>query len=275
MKNALLIASLSVFPFCLASHGANVLHYWDMSGAGTTDSVGGVATTAGTNLDVTSSAYGAAPGSGGQYLTTTLGSWGVPMTADIHDGTNPTAMNFGTSDFSFSYWSYDDTNDGDLRGPRIFDSLLGTSTGIQLGTNLTPLYNLRIDDSDGGAFISNNTLAINQPGLQWVNITVNVSRSTGEAEIFFGGVSQGTFPVSSTGDIYPTQDMEIGSVNGGINEGGLEGAGLDDLAFYDGTLSGAEITGLANGTLTPDQIPEPGSLILLSLGAMGFLRRKR
>ena len=82
----------------------------------------------------------------------------APTRRRQHDGANTTALDFGTADFSFSYWSYDDTSDGNTRGPRIFDFLDGTDTGVQLGTNATNIYNLRVDTSDGGTTISNNTL---------------------------------------------------------------------------------------------------------------------
>jgi hypothetical protein len=47
-------------------------------------------------------------------------------------------------------------------------------------------------------------------------------------------------------------DLLIGAINGGSNESGAQKQGLDDLAFYEGVLSGADAMGLANGTLTPN-----------------------
>ncbi|MGE9269008.1 MAG: LamG-like jellyroll fold domain-containing protein [Verrucomicrobiales bacterium] len=67
---------------------------------------------------------------------------------------------------------------------------------------------------------------------------------------------------------------------GGTGNTGTESrnynGGLDDFALYTRTLTTEEITGLHNRTITPLQIPEPGSLILLfGAGLLPLTRRKR
>jgi len=58
------------------------------------------------------------------------------------------------------------------------------------------------------------------------------------------------------------------------NKDWFEGA-MDDVAIFTGqTLTVDEVAGLANGTLTPDMIPEPATLALLTLGGV-LLRRKK
>lgn len=271
----------------ISAHGAQVLYYWDMDtlDAGTpTDVIGAVPTTAGTNMDLESSSYGSAGGSGGDYLKTTLGSYGVPLTADVFDdgGGSPTAMIFA-GDFSLSYWIYDDTTDGDIRGMRTFDSLEGTTVGLQLSSNASNIYNLRADDDAGGSVLSNTTLgALQLPADAWTMVVVNFDRTNDLATIYFNGSVAGAYALAGpgvasplTGTVQPSQDLQIGCINGGGNAGGLESGALDDLAFYDGTLSTGQISGLAAGTLTPDQIPEPAAALLGSLGVLGLLRRKR
>jgi len=256
MKNVLLglsgLALTLVAPTTASAQ--TVLHYWDFET--TTDAVGGLATTAVGTPDMSIHAtYGEALPGLGKSLNTVLNgttAGGGFLSADVHDGASATALDFGTTDFSFSYWTYDG-NDGDSKGPRIFDCLATTTTGLQLGTNATPVYNLRIDDHEGGSTISNNTLAIMQAPEVWVHVAVTIDRANSLGEIYFDGVSQGTFPMSGapTGIIRPTQDLVIGIINTGDNAAAAQDSGLDDLAFYDGLLSATDITGLASGTLTP------------------------
>ncbi|MGI9429255.1 MAG: LamG-like jellyroll fold domain-containing protein [Bythopirellula sp.] len=288
LATAIAVALLFAAP---ATQGAVIQHYWDMdmlSGGVPTDVVGGVPTAAEVGDPLLLNAtYGAPYAGAGNALQTNLsGTGSAHLLADVHDGggtaaANATAMNFGSGDFSISYWSYDDAaGDADGRGPRVFDSLDGTTTGIQLGSNLAGVFNYRMDDDAGNAVISNTTGAPFDALLQaddvWTHVSINVSRSTDSAEVFFNGATQGTYDISAlTGSIFPTQDMEIGVINGGSAVGAAQAAGLDDLAIYSGLLSQADITGLARGTITPDQIPEPGSIVLLGLGGLALFLRRR
>jgi hypothetical protein len=51
---------------------------------------------------------------------------------------------------------------------------------------------------------------------------------------------------------------------------------LDDVAVWQDTLPDSSIVGIADGTYTPltAPIPEPATMILLGLGALGLIRRK-
>jgi len=235
-----------------------VQHYWDFSSDN--DVVGGLATVqVGTPTLAIDALYGEAYPGAGASLNTVLGglsAGGGHLSADCFDGVNATALDFGTGDFSFSYWSYDDTNDGDMRGARVFDFLEGTTTGVQLGTNGTNLYNLRLDDDLGGSTITNNSLAIAMPTDAWVHCSVNVDRANSTVEIFFNGASQGTVALASgaAAGIRPTIDLSIGIINAGNDGTGAQKSGLDDLAFYTGLLSPSDIAGLAAGTLNPGSI---------------------
>lgn len=282
--------ALAASALTIQLQAASVINYWNfdtLSAGAPVDVVGGVPTSNVLSPDIsTHASYGEAYAGAGQSLNTTLGGGGNYVSADVHDGSgtlssDATAMDFGTSDFSFSYWSFDASNlDGDVRGPRVFDSLSGTTTGIQLGSNASGVFNYRTDDTSTQV-LSNSTLTtVNQTDGRWVHIAVNMDRTANLGEIYFDNVSQGTFGIGAlTGDIYPTQDMQIGVINNGNALGAAQQSGLDDLAFYTGLLSANDRTGLAAGTLTPDQIgaiPEPSSALLVLLGlAASTLRRRR
>lgn len=50
---------------------------------------------------------------------------------------------------------------------------------------------------------------------------------------------------------------------------------LDDMALFDGVLSAGDIAALSSGSETPLTIPEPGRALLLMVGALGLLTRRR
>lgn len=246
------------------SPAAEVIHYWDFDTQENdvpSDLVGGVATSATGNPVVSvHETYGEAYAGAGKSLNSEL------LTSDflVADVFNPvaggdSAMQFGTGSFSFSYWSWDASDlDGDVRGPRVFDCLNNTNTGIQLASNASGIFNYRMDDDLGGVIISNNLLgAITQDDAKWIHVAVNVDRENNLAEIFFDDTSQGSYDLSAlTGNILPSQDMLIGVINGGGGAGAAQQCGLDDLAFYTGLLTEADRAGLAAGTTTPATITE-------------------
>jgi hypothetical protein len=273
------LSTILPLTFIASLPAAQVIHYWDFDtqAAGVpVDLAGGLATTTVGSPDVSQNAtYGEAYPGAGSSLNTAL-SGDDFLVAEVF-GTAATAMIF-TDSFSFSYWSYDASDlDSDARGARVFDSLAGTSTGLQLGTNLTGIFNYRMDDAANNFVLSNTTLtSLNQADGDWTHIAVNVDRDLDQAEIFFNGVSQGSYGIGGlSGIIQPSQDLQIGVINGGGAVGTAQQAGLDDLAFYDGLLSSDDLSGLASGTVTPLAIPEPGSSVLLMLGLMSGVRRRR
>ena len=274
MKLISITSALALAAMASTAQAQTVTNYWDFSTMG--DDVGRVTGSAVGTPDLSVHAtYGEAYPGSGPSLNSTLGGTGAGgghVLADVHDGTNPTALNLGTGDFSFSYWAFDDTTDGDGRGARILDFMSGTTTGLQLGTNLANDYNLRLDDDQGGSTITNNTLPIQMPTDRWAPVAVTVDRTGQLVEIYFDGVSQGTVPLASatSAAFFPTQDMDIGAINGGTNVGGSQQSALDDLAFYDGLLSAADIAGLASGIVTPlDYLPTPGTPYCFGTTAQG------
>lgn len=261
MKNLVLCCFLGTL-VPLFGQDAAIIHYWDMdtldeaTESTPIDVSGAVPTSAGANLRLEMDAYGSAP-SGGNYLRTERTRPGVPLVATVFTGETP-ALDFGTESFSFSYWTYDDSTDdnggADIRGPRIFDCLRETTNGLQLGTQLQGIFNFRIDDETGGSLISNLQAppfpTLRPPQDQWVHVAVTVDRTPGgnAVEIFFDGASQGSYPLAGlSGPISPSQDLQIGCINGGANASGIQTGGLDDLAFYTGLLSSEQISDLADG----------------------------
>lgn len=230
-----------------------VVNYWDFSSMD--DAVGGVIGTAVGTPDISiHPTYGEAyPGSGpsintiSQALATGVG--GGCISADVFNGT-PTSMDFGANSYSFSYWIYDDFSDGDARGPRPFDNLLSTSTGIQVTGDTAGSMIFRQDDDAGVPDILVAPGGWPMPD-QWIHIAITVDRPNSLVEFYANGVSLGTLASSVTGNIFPTQDMTIGLGNFGISAGEAQLQGLDDLAFYDGVLSASDVAGLASGALTP------------------------
>lgn len=50
---------------------------------------------------------------------------------------------------------------------------------------------------------------------------------------------------------------------------------MDDMALFNGALSAGDIAALSSGSQTPMTIPEPGRALLLMVGALGLLARRR
>jgi hypothetical protein len=205
------------------------------------------------------------------------------LQAETHDGTRPTALNFGIGSFAFSFWSFDHSDDtttppgdGNPFGAQIFDCLNGTTTGIQLGTDSSGYFNLRLDDDADKAVISNQVAGfemVKQPSERWVHVAVNIDRQSVPSvmTIYFDGVAipQGPIDISPlTGNIFCSQDLQIGVRNGGGTNGSQKN-GLDHLAFYPGLLSQEQITALAAATTTPLDIlrisATPGTIPIVSV----------
>ena len=268
MKRSLIVAGV-LLPGLLAGQSAVVLHYWNMdtlnSDTSTTpvDVAGGLVTTAGGNMVLESQSYVSSP-AGGNYLLTDRENGGIPLQAATLENGNPVGLNFGVENFSVSFWVYNDTDadtDGDVRKVRVFDSLNGIDVGIQLGSNLEGTFNFRIDDDFGSEVISNQQPSpfdsLSHPDDQWVLVVLNVDRDAEEVEVFFDGVSVGTYEISLLlGNIVAGQDLQIGCINGGAGASGIQTGGIDDLAFYSGLLTPNQISALVAGGIPTEIAPQ-------------------
>ena len=259
----ILLFSASMIAVSSSALGQTCEHYWEFSS--TTDQVGGLVTTqVGSPVLGINATYGEAfPGAGPSLnnLVNGTAGGGGHLEASLSSG-GPLAMDFGQDSFSFSYWAWDDfAGDGDARGVRVFDNLLNTEEGIQLGTNLANDWNFRVDDDQGAVHIYNVTFQYQAPRDQWYHVVGVVERASGgggTTTLYVDGAMVMAIPFVDTqtgsnmaGNVAPTQDLLIGAINGGSSAGGAQSQGLDDLAFYRGVLSAADAAGLASGALRP------------------------
>ena len=260
-----LLAPLAAAVVGSTASAQTVLNYWDFSSMD--DVVGGVQGNALGTPDMSVHAtYGEAyPGSGPSLNTIiqalAAGVGGGAIEATVFTGP-VTAMDFGMDSWAVSYWVYDDSSDGDVRGPRIYDFLDGTTTGSQVVGDATGSVICRIDDDAGvNAILSPTGFPIPD---QWIHIVINVDRTAGQLVFFVDGVAQAPIPLQDmggvplSGNVSPTQDMLIGVINFGVSVGEAQNQGLDDLAFYDDILSAQDAMDLATAAKTP-----------LSFGSLG------
>jgi hypothetical protein len=285
MKNHAFLACLAIFLSSSIVNGDGITTaYWDFTTSAAV--VGGISTSDVGNPTLgVDGIYGSAPGSGGNSLNTVLGGTGAGggfLEGDVFPGLSP--IHFGTGDFSFSYWSFNDSFDGDGRGARIFDTLSGTTSGMQLGTDINGIFNFRMDDLDGNSIISNTSGGLGglrQDDDNWIHVSVTIDRANDLASIYFDGGIPATMDISSlTGNLDPTLDLQMGVINGGSVVGQAQRSGLDDFAFYSGVLSASQIADLAAGNTNPGNyvlpVPEPSGLELIGLvGLVGLLRRSK
>ena len=242
-------------------------HYWDFSS--TSDLVGGLTTVeVGSPQLAVHPTYGEAFAGAGPSLNNQVGGTsggGGHLEADAFTAG---AMDFGQDSFSFSYWAWDDlAADGDGRGVRVFDNLLNTAEGIQLGTNLANDWNFRADDDLGAVHIYNVTFQYQAPTDRWYHVVGVVERAAsggGTTTLYVDGAMVMAIPFVDTqtgapmaGGVAPTQELQIGAINGGASATGAQSQGLDDLAFYRGALSASAAAGLASGALRPTDFGGP------------------
>ncbi|MEZ6016658.1 MAG: LamG-like jellyroll fold domain-containing protein [Planctomycetota bacterium] len=256
------LSSLALLALALAPAAAaqTVEHYWDFSSMN--DLVGGVPTVAVGTPDLSvHMTYGEAyPGAGASLNPVIGGTSNGSGYLEAAVFTGPaTAMDYGTDSYSFSYWVWDDfAGDGDVNGPRVFDNLSGTAVGIQLATNTPGFWNLRNDSDSGDAHIFDQSQMFTPPQDRWVHIVGVVDRPLGQVRLYVdGALATSATLVNSptgtafTGNIFATQDLQIGAINGGAAPGQAQSMGLDDLAFYRGALSAADALALATRALSP------------------------
>ena len=108
----------------------------------------------------------------------------------------------------------------------------------------------------------------------WHHVVATGSTSAGELKLYIDGVPVGTDPMdrnltfNGTGGI-GTPTLEIGRRNAGSTN--LFDGLIDEVAIYGTALDASTITGHYNAGL----VPEPGSLVLMGLGSLAMLMRRR
>jgi len=177
-----------------------------------------------------------------------------------------------TGSFTYALWVYDPF--GATSGQQTmllskqiannnhyFRVILRSSDDIQLGA-----YN---GTTGSGAFQDRNTSVISpDPSARWTHIAVTATKagSTATWQVFADGMP---LTMANNTTILDASRVNIGMTLGVTSGGQLQGypgVKVDDIRFYDGVLSQAEILSL---------IPEPSAFAMMTLGGlMLFLRRR-
>jgi len=104
-------------------------------------------------------------------------------------------------------------------------------------------------------------LAVVKDGLS-LKLYQNGVELTAETVTLAGGAwSISNLPLNIAGDLdFPTESSALF---------------IDDMAVFDHALSASDIAGLANGTLTPLNIPEPAFSACLAIACVGIMSRRK
>jgi hypothetical protein len=112
---------------------------------------------------------------------------------------------------------------------------------------------------------------------QWHQLIGVYDTGSNRAEIFVDGVFQNS--MSATPIVTTAAQFLVGGTedSSGVASSAFRGL-IDDVRVYNVALSAADVSAIYHETLTPT-VPEPGSLTLLALGALGLsfpvVRRRR
>ena len=268
MKTTLVLAGMAALLPLAASGAAVVQNYWDFEG-GYADKTGSANGTAGAEVTTTT---GHAGGDTAAVFPGALSGGGAFDSTGYMD-INPVVPSSGTNAFSMSYW-FKIANDGNTNARGIFDFSGDGGDGPQslyIGSNGNIAF--RIDGLGGGgaALYNNGGAGFKDDAWHFVVATYDATAGI-ELHVDGFGVDAST---GSFGTVNWDPDQYLGAFNVNTQvDRGLDGA-LDDVAIYSGILSETEITGLANGSLTPLNIPEPSALLLGALSGLALLRRRR
>ena len=169
-------------------------------------------------------------------------------------------LNPGPGDFALVMWVLTRANiDGDIlrKGSQGNSSTWYKLEHSPIASNNKLSLNFNTDGTDATV---NSTQAYNDN--QWHFVVAQ--RRGSVAELWIDGVLDGTAAIS--GGIANTGNLAIGSKD--TQNDDFFNGGLDEIQIFAGALSQAEIQQLY-------AIPEPATLSLLGLGAVGLLRRLR
>ncbi len=140
--------------------------------------------------------------------------------------------------------------------------------------NYAVSYGLRdLSGTDSGQFYTNTSTGAphdefaSGDNQMWHHIAITYDASTGVTNAYLDGDSAGS--VTQDGTLDPTSFLVIGGHRSGTGRN-FHGM-IDDVAVFDEVISTDYISHLAGG----NPVPEPATLMLLGLGGLSLLRKRR
>lgn len=268
MKYKLTLAALLTGSTAL--HGAAVLHYYDFE-SNFDDQIGAANGTAGAEVGTV---IGGGFDSGNAAFFPASLSGGGPFGPTGYVDLSPNVPTL-TGAFSFSYWVRLNV-DGSTEPRGIFDFSGDGDDGpqslyIQNGANAGRLA-FRVD----GAGTSNAVAFADVPeDGSWFSVIATFDPAS-NLDLYIDGALEASVAATGVTPAAWSTDQYLGAfnINGIASARGIDGD-LDDFAIYDDILSPAQISGLADGSLSPASIPEPSGALLSLLGLGLLTRRKR
>jgi hypothetical protein len=210
------------------------------------------------------------------------GTTGVTATRNNYTQVQTAATSSGLvnstfTDFTFAAWV--NTGTVSLTQNRMIAGKMGGSgqRGWSIGSSAGNT-DLTVDYFDAAGSATSRTLVLPNGTLPegiWTHIAVTFDGGISE-KIYINGVetpfSLGVGSAASplaTWNSLNTMDLKIGHRGAAANNIGGWNGGLDDVRIYDTTLTELEVQAL----LVP--VPEPGSLVLMTLGIIGLAASRR
>ncbi len=177
----------------------------------------------------------------------------TPTNSRVYIGYDTALNSIGTTkQFSIATWV---KSSAGLNWQQIFGR--GTQWGIRMVEGKVQLFT-----TDGTLL---GSTAINNG--EWTHIAATYNGGTGQAVVYVNGVQDGVSTINVTSNFASSLRAAIGARSGSYSGADFIYTGyVDDLRVYDNALGSNEIAQI---------VPEPATICLLGLGALGLIRRKK
>jgi len=251
---------------------SNLVAYYDFNGNANDGSGNGANATLNGGASISADGDGQSGLVGDSALD--LGASGNSARADATvDFSSATASN----SMAVSFWQYDIGNGIGGNAATTAFGMLSTSGGGTRGFQAhTPWSDGTLYFDHGGACCSGPNRLTHGVGLTmlngWNHIVLQVDN--GAKEIWVNGVMENSQATGAAAIPTFSGGLMIGAEPAGTNNG--FGGRIDEFAVWDTALSADDISALAGGAATPTiLVPEPSSSLLVLLGGLTVLRRRR